>query len=287
MRIVKEAIEFRFPNEIPPGYKDADKKSAHRAAGDYILWRQLLDHVAREPRPDRVALVTNDVKADWWVLDKKGDPASARPEMRQELFECTGAELRLLTLSDFLEAAADQFPGSVSDDTVRAVRRSEVMVRIEEMLNQLRGADGHADGGPKTKPDLLTLPVVMFEQLVRVLFIAMGYEDVVSAPANRNVGYDILARHPHSNRDDGRTVIEVKLYARVVGAEHVRQLLGSMRAENAEYGVLVTSSRFGPTAQALAAANNIQLIDGAQLLNLLSEFLEIDAAIGLSGDQGE
>ena len=43
MQLVREAIEFRFPNEIPPGYKDAEKASAYRSAGDYILWSQVLD----------------------------------------------------------------------------------------------------------------------------------------------------------------------------------------------------------------------------------------------------
>ncbi|MBU8857227.1 MULTISPECIES: PIN-like domain-containing protein [unclassified Micromonospora] len=282
MEIVSEAVEFRFPNEMPPGYEDAEKKSPYRAAGDYILWRQVLDRAAQLPNCKHVALVTNDVKPDWWIIDKKGNPLRARPELGQELFEHTGAQLKLFTLSDFLEAAAGQFPGSVSDDIVQAVRKSEAMVRIEEMLNQLREVNASTDGESDGKPDLLSLPPFIFEQLTRVLFIAMGYRDVASAPQERDAGYDIRARHPHSNIGDGWTLIEAKRYAKMVGSDSVRALLGSMRAYGAEAGIFVTTSTFGPASRAIARTNNIQLVDGEHLLRLLSEFLGIDATISSS-----
>lgn len=42
-QLVDEATHYRFPNQIPPGYKDAGSKpTPYRAAGDYILWRQVL-----------------------------------------------------------------------------------------------------------------------------------------------------------------------------------------------------------------------------------------------------
>jgi PIN like domain len=51
--IVDEAISFRYPNLIPPGYLDADKVTPLRAAGDYILWRQIIDKASRLNSPNR------------------------------------------------------------------------------------------------------------------------------------------------------------------------------------------------------------------------------------------
>ncbi|WP_153040568.1 PIN-like domain-containing protein [Actinoplanes sp. TFC3] len=272
MKLVREAIDFRFPNEIPPGYKDAAKKPTdYGAAGDYILWRQVLDRVAQDPGIRMVALVTNDVKADWWVHDKHGEPEQSRPELRQELLELTGAELSLLTLSSFLEAAAQQFPGSVTEETVQAVRSSEANDVIRELLETLDSEIEQAtDSG-----DLLALSISTLEYLVRKLLQAMGYQNVEPAPNHRNLGYDIVALHPHSNIGNGKTLVEVKRYARGIGVDAVRALFGAMQHEHAEHGMLVCTSNFFPSAREFAQGKNISLIDDRDLLGLLSEYLDL------------
>ncbi|WP_330440562.1 PIN-like domain-containing protein [Micromonospora sp. NBC_00821] len=280
MEIVGEAIDFRFPNEIPPGYKDAEKKSPYRAAGDYVLWRQVLDRASEEPRHGLIVLVTNDVKSDWWILDKNGEPIEARPELRQEMFECTGAQLRLLTLSGFLKAAADQFPGSVSDETVRSVRRSETMTRIAETVSVLRATDRDLFDS-----DLLSLPPFMFEQLVLALLIAMGYQDVDSIADGLAPGPSIRATHPHSTSGDGTILVKVEHYSEPVGGEAIRALKDAMLKYAAESGIVVTTSEFSQAAQEAIVDCDIQLIGGRRLIRLLHEFLGIVFTISTLEDE--
>lgn len=280
MEIVSEAIEFRFPNEIPPGYKDAGKHTPYRAAGDYVLWRQILDRASNEPRHRLIVLVTNDEKSDWWVIGRNGEPVEARSELRQELFEHSGAQLRLLNLSGFLAAAADQFPGSVSDNTVRSVRKSETMARISETVSELRATEGDT-----AKSNLLLLPPFMFEHLVLALLIAMGYQDVEPVAEVGTPGYSIRAIRRHPNLTTGTTLVEARLSERPVGSDVIRALKDAMHADFAESGIVISVGEFSQAARDEIVGSNVQLIDGRQLLNLLHEYLEIVATISAINDE--
>ncbi|MEU7713314.1 PIN-like domain-containing protein [Micromonospora chalcea] len=279
MKIVSEAIDFRFPNEIPPGYKDAGKRSSYGAAGDYVFWRQVLDRASEEPRCHLITLVTNDVKSDWWIFDKNGEPIKPRSELGQEMFECTGARLRLLTLSGLLGTAAATFPGSVSVETVRSVRRSETMTRIAETVSVLR-----ASASEPPDSDLQSLPPFMFEQLILALLIAMGYQDVESVVEGLSLGYSIRAVHPHSNLGSGLTFVAVERGPGPVGSENIHALIGAMREHAAEAGMVVTTGEFSQTAKEAVEACDIQLIDGRRLLKMLYEFLQIGATISTLSD---
>ncbi|MBB5829559.1 PIN-like domain-containing protein [Micromonospora carbonacea] len=281
MEIVGEAIDFRFPNEIPPGYKDAGKRSPYGAAGDYVFWRQVLDRACEEPRHNIITLVTNDAKSDWWIFDKSGEPIKPRSELSQEMFECTGAQLRLLTLSGLLGTAAAKFPGSVSIETVRSVRRSETMARIAETVSVLR-----ATASEPLDSDLQSLPPFMFEQLVLALLIAMGYQDVESIADSSTSGYSVRAVHPHSNLGNGITLVAVGRGSEPVEKECIHALIRAMQEFAAESGMVVTTGEFSQTTKEAIGDFEIQLIDGRRLLELLDEFLEIGATIStLSGEK--
>jgi len=64
--LVSHVEAFRFPNDIPPGYLDSDKSSGLRGAGDYIIWRQLIEYIGEGPsKGSRDAIfVTLDAKDD-------------------------------------------------------------------------------------------------------------------------------------------------------------------------------------------------------------------------------
>ncbi|BCJ53408.1 hypothetical protein Asp14428_48830 [Actinoplanes sp. NBRC 14428] len=277
--LVNEAIDFRFPNQIPPGYEDLKSKPlAYRAAGDYILWRQILDRSALAPRPNKIAIVTNDVKEDWWVLDRRGQPDRARPEIKQEIFEFSGTSLALMTLSGFLEAAASNFPGSVSPDTVEEVRTSVVTARLGDLLHRPGATVDTTIEDADRKPDLLSLDVAAFEYLVRQLLEAMGYSNFMSAPATRS-SVDFVATSPSSGVSNDLTLIVAKRYKNIVGSDQVRALYGEMNHFRAEFGMIITTGWFGNSSKEFAAGKGITLIEGRQLLDLLREFLGIDASI--------
>ncbi|MGX4652634.1 PIN-like domain-containing protein [Micromonospora sp. SCSIO 07396] len=131
--LIEEAINFRYPNEIPPGYLDLKTKSPARAAGDFILWTQLIEMLKENGgKNPLVALVTADAKPDWWQLNGKNEPEKARPELVQELYDRVRGKLLLLNLDDFLEGSRNYLKKAVSPSTVAEAREVIAEEREEE-----------------------------------------------------------------------------------------------------------------------------------------------------------
>jgi HJR/Mrr/RecB family endonuclease len=271
--MVEEAISFRFPNEIPPGYEDAGKKTSLDAAGDYILWREVLDRATElRAKTDQILLVTSETKPDWWSLSERKRPLKARPELIQEMYEVAGAELLLLSLADFLDGAREYLSLDVSDQTVAQLR---------EMTDSAGGHDDLRDVPGAL--DLLSLTPAQFEQLIGDLLSAMGYPEVIGLPINSNYGADLEVR-------DTRgivpltLVVQVKRYRKAVMLDVVRDVFGAMVHRNANGAIIFTTSWFPPSATAFAEGKPITLINGAKLVQLLKEHLDIDAIVDLNRD---
>jgi predicted nucleic acid-binding protein len=129
-KAVQEAAK-RADEEIPPGYEDFRNKPPEQAAGDYLLWVQLLKEAAQ--RDGDVLLVTGDVKKDWWQPRDAEIAARPRAELVVELREHTGAHLYMLTPAELLTLAEQLLEGlQVARDSV-------------DDLEQLRDADGEDD----------------------------------------------------------------------------------------------------------------------------------------------
>ncbi|MFJ4781696.1 PIN-like domain-containing protein [Streptomyces sp. NPDC088762] len=121
----KETVEAqRRANEnIPPGYEDFRTKPPERAAGDYILWAQVLNEAER--RRCDVLLVTGDVKEDWWVPGTGYGPARPRSELCTELRRRAGVELFMLTPSQLLARADEIFGLKVDERSVSDLATTE------------------------------------------------------------------------------------------------------------------------------------------------------------------
>ena len=186
---VREA-QTRADDEIPPGYEDFKKKDPEQAAGDYVLWAQLLAE-AKARRCD-VLLVTGDVKKDWWITRDGDIPARPRPELVVELREHAGVKLYMLTPSELLIQAnqllgLDVDEGSVSD------------------LEQLGEADGTADtlDGDWTAESLasfMTSLTSRYETQAKVIFAAAANGGFV----DRATVYDV-AGYPEKRQLRGFT----------------------------------------------------------------------------------
>ena len=102
---------YRYKNQIPPGYKDAETKEGIRQYGDLIIWKEIL-RKAKEANKD-VVFISNDLKADWRIVDEtasnnktekpdaieKGKP---RRELLTEFEEETGRKIWFYTTAEFI-----------------------------------------------------------------------------------------------------------------------------------------------------------------------------------------
>ncbi|MEV7218081.1 PIN domain-containing protein [Kitasatospora cineracea] len=116
-KAIQEAQE-RADDEIPPGYEDFRTKSPEQAAGDYILWVQILNEAQSRARD--VLLVTGDVKKDWWTQRDGDIPARPRTELAAEMRTRAGVSLFMLSPGELLVWADELLglqvdEGSVSD----------------------------------------------------------------------------------------------------------------------------------------------------------------------------
>ncbi|MEU8932678.1 PIN-like domain-containing protein [Streptomyces sp. NPDC048409] len=117
-----EAVAFRFPNQIPPGFKDFDKGTPLKAAGDFLIWEEVIEQAALLPEGGRrVLFVSNDVKEDWY--DVSNGKQRPWPALLDEIHRRAGAELRLETPPDFYAGVGMYLNANLADDTFEEIRR--------------------------------------------------------------------------------------------------------------------------------------------------------------------
>jgi restriction system protein len=133
-----------------------------------------------------------------------------------------------------------------------------------------------------TRPNLMDLTPNEFEGLITNLFAAMGL-DTRQTRASRDGGVDCVAFDPRPIFG-GKVVIQAKRYKNTVGVSAVRDLFGTVQNEGASKGILVTTSGYGKAAFEFASGKPLELLDGANLLFLLSEHANIDARIIMPDD---
>jgi restriction system protein len=112
-----------------------------------------------------------------------------------------------------------------------------------------------------------------FEHLVRELFeqeFATGGGEVKVTRASSDGGVDAVIFDPDPIRG-GKIVVQAKRYTNTVGVAAVRDLYGTMMNEGAMKGLLVTTSDYGPDAYTFAKDKPITLLNGGNLLHLLSK----------------
>lgn len=111
-----------------------------------------------------------------------------------------------------------------------------------------------------------TMSGAAFEERLADLFGSMGY-DVARTGRSGDFGADLLVE-----RAGTRTVVQAKRYERSVGIEAVQQAIGATRHYGAERAMVVTSADCTPAARALAASNEVVLVERAELVALLAAF---------------
>ncbi|HXH78101.1 PIN-like domain-containing protein [Nocardioides sp.] len=120
---VKEA-QRRYAEGIPPGYKDSGKETAESAAGDYLIWAEILDHASTVQDAGKpVLFVTNDAKEDWFERSG-GEPTGPQPALVREFAARNTHGYHQVTLSTFLRLTNEHLNTSVLEATIE--RTSEL-----------------------------------------------------------------------------------------------------------------------------------------------------------------
>ncbi|MGN7100337.1 restriction endonuclease [Ralstonia holmesii] len=112
-----------------------------------------------------------------------------------------------------------------------------------------------------------------FEHLIRELFekeFTSSGGEVRVTQASRDGGVDAVAFDPDPIRG-GKIVIQAKRWTNTVGVAAVRDLYGTVMAEGATKGVLVTTSDYGSESYDFAQGKPLTLLNGGNLLSLLEK----------------
>lgn len=123
--------------------------------------------------------------------------------------------------------------------------------------------------------NIATMPWRDFEHMIATLFHKIfesfgGEVHLTRSSGDR--GVDAIGFDPDPIRG-GKVVIQAKHYpGRLVSPSNVRELLGSMTAEGATKGYLVTTGYFSSESRSFAADHNIVLFDGQELLDTLHKY---------------
>ncbi|MFC7480311.1 PIN-like domain-containing protein [Luedemannella flava] len=127
---VREGLR-RVELRLPPGYMDK-RKGEEAAAGDYLVWEQLLIEAAQ--RRCDVVLVTGDVKEDWW-REESGERRGARIELVEEMRKRSGGSLFMIRPAQLLEYAGAALAVTVRNESVQdAERIDQFLSETEEDL---------------------------------------------------------------------------------------------------------------------------------------------------------
>lgn len=122
----------RYDNQIPPGYKDANKGEPGKY-GDLVLWKQTLAQVGTAKRS--AIFVTNDQKEDWWYI-VDSERHGGRPELIEEYYAASGQRVHFMTTDRFLDFATTQ----VNDISTDSVSELESIARESAKSEKAREA---------------------------------------------------------------------------------------------------------------------------------------------------
>ncbi|HRQ72232.1 MAG TPA: restriction endonuclease [Phycisphaerales bacterium] len=121
-----------------------------------------------------------------------------------------------------------------------------------------------------------------FETLLSEAFRRQGFQVEHSGKAGPDGGVDLRL-----HKAGAKTLVQCKHWRRrQVGVNVVRELLGVVKDERAQSGVVVTSGQFSPDAIAFASRNPIRLIDGRELVDMLAEVQTSGRIAGVSSPSG-
>jgi hypothetical protein len=188
--------EFRYRDNIPPGYKDISKDNKKKYGdllieskyGDLIQWFQIIDK-AKESNKN-IIFITDDAKEDWW-WQSSGKTIGPRPELVTELKNKTGSDLYMYTPDNFIRHANEYLKIKITQKVINEVHDYEQSKydwknAVINALEKMNGEGHLSDIYECVKNDSLkTLPKTWQSQVRKALYcyssdcgIYLGKEDI-------------------------------------------------------------------------------------------------------------
>ncbi|MDJ1643200.1 PIN-like domain-containing protein [Streptomyces pakalii] len=122
---VEDASQYRFPNLIPPGFKDAGKGTALASSGDFLLWEETISHMADSESRSHLLFVSNDTKEDWYQPSGEGrNEPRPWPYLKTEMRMRAGAELRIETPGAFYRGINHFLHAEITETTYAEIDRA-------------------------------------------------------------------------------------------------------------------------------------------------------------------
>lgn len=209
----------------------------------------------------------SDLLPEWSVFlsqhSKFRTPATARDTLRRRLLNLT--ERKLVSRQGHTYTITDQGARYAQEFSIVSLDPSRDVARAVDAYNRAQRE--------ALRERLSRMHPRRFEEIVRRLLEAMGYEDVTVTKDSGDKGVDVVATVQFGITTITE-VVQVKRRTGTTGRPVLDQLRGALPYHEAIRGTLITLGRFsrGCTEAALfPGAAPITLIDGEKLLELLAE----------------
>ncbi|MEQ9100775.1 MAG: PIN domain-containing protein [Imperialibacter sp.] len=138
LEFIKEG-QFRYENEIPPGYKDEKEKIGFQMYGDLLLWFQIIDYAKDKKKP--IIFVTNDVKEDWWQQDDNGQNSDVpRHELLFEFKDKSKQKIWFYTIDRLIFKSNKYLDTEVSAEVIEEIQNLNIGNIDKEWLELLQDA---------------------------------------------------------------------------------------------------------------------------------------------------
>lgn len=186
-KALREDLDARVAAKVPPGYKDAAKRT--NAAGDLVIWHTILDIGKVTKRP--MLFVSGDSKSDWWHKSS-GQTLYPRYELIDEYRRASGgAAFFIVPFSEFLELFG---AGSGAVEEVKKEEVAPILVSSDEGTEDLHAVMFEAERAV----GVWLRRQFQGSELVRER--SRGAIDfVVVEPSGRRLGVDVkVFRHPRA-----------------------------------------------------------------------------------------
>ena len=149
-------------------------------------------------------------------------------------------------------------------DIINEFKRQKAIKEKQNILN------GHIDEDLKIDNDLLDYTNITngydFENFVANIYKLLGYNIECITSKSGDQGADIIIE-----KNNIKYAIQVKYYNNPVGNKAIQEVVASKKFYNTDKTMVVTNSTFTPQAIVLANANDVLLIDGNKLDELINQ----------------